>query len=204
MALWECLAPSQGQPTTGGQETGINGAVSAGWLWAEKWPRAVLPLLQDSCKGAGVTPRLTLTECLLFSISTRISPAPVRTPGTVDSTSSPFLTKFLDVDPLTGPEQGLCVCIDSRYWFAAESFSCILDHSNSSSFCFLISFFSILVFIMSLCFCFFLLYLFIARVLKLIQGSVYRWVLEISFYPALLTRHRRAEGERNYSRQSDL
>ncbi|RMC07147.1 hypothetical protein DUI87_16603 [Hirundo rustica rustica] len=46
---------------------------------------------------------------------TRIRLEPVRAPGTVDSTLSPFLKKFLELDPLTGPEQGLCVCIDSSF-----------------------------------------------------------------------------------------
>lgn len=96
-----------------------------------------------------------MIKCLLSSISTRISLEPVRTPGTVASTFSPFLKKFLELDPLTGPEQALCVCIESRYWFAAESLSCILGHSNSSSFFFWISFCSILVLIcpcISVCF----------------------------------------------------
>ncbi|XP_014724318.1 PREDICTED: histone-lysine N-methyltransferase SETDB2 isoform X3 [Sturnus vulgaris] len=49
-----------------------------------------------------------------FTNSTRISPEPVRTPRIIDSTFSPVLKKFLELDPLTGPEQGLCVCINAR------------------------------------------------------------------------------------------
>lgn len=128
-----------------------------------------------------------MIKCLLSSISTRISLEPVRTPEIVKSMFSPFLKKFLELDPLTGPEQALCVCMDSRYWFAAESFSCILGDSNSSSF-FWLSFYSSPN--MSLCFCLYLLYLLIAQVLKVIWWSVYRWVLEISFYPASFTRYR--------------
>ncbi|PKU33899.1 histone-lysine n-methyltransferase setdb2 [Limosa lapponica baueri] len=53
-----------------------------------------------------------------FTNSTRLLPEPVRTPGTVDSTFSLFLTEFpepSELDPLTGPEQGLCICIDSSF-----------------------------------------------------------------------------------------
>ncbi|XP_014724317.1 PREDICTED: histone-lysine N-methyltransferase SETDB2 isoform X2 [Sturnus vulgaris] len=100
-----------------------------------------------------------------FTNSTRISPEPVRTPRIIDSTFSPVLKKFLELDPLTGPEQGLCVCINARYWFAAESFSCIL----SNYLVFLLNFF---LFCSSsnmfLCFHLFLWYLFIAQVLELI------------------------------------
>ncbi|KAM6293303.1 uncharacterized protein LJ264_016573 isoform 1-T1 [Porphyrio hochstetteri] len=48
---------------------------------------------------------------------TSISPESVRTPGTVDCIFSLLLKKFpesLELDPLTGPEQGLCMYIDSR------------------------------------------------------------------------------------------
>lgn len=83
---------------------GLKRAVDAGYT--EEWPRTALPLLQDSYKGAGGILRLTMIKCLLFSISTRISLEPVRTPGTVDSTLSLFLKKFLELDSLTGPEQG--------------------------------------------------------------------------------------------------
>ncbi|XP_017589112.1 PREDICTED: PHD finger protein 11 isoform X2 [Corvus brachyrhynchos] len=74
----------------------------------------------SSLSVAGTNDGLTITPIHHLPVplggrSTRIFLEPVRTPGTVDSTFSPFLTKFLELDPLTGPEQGLCICIDSSF-----------------------------------------------------------------------------------------
>ncbi|XP_074901907.1 histone-lysine N-methyltransferase SETDB2-like [Buteo buteo] len=78
------------------------------------------------CKERGVTdgrfrpleepPPKVLAKVVL--LNTRISPESVRTPGAVDSTFSLFLKKFPEppeLDPLIGPEQGLCICIDSSF-----------------------------------------------------------------------------------------
>lgn len=113
-ALGECLASSQDQPTTEGQDTGINGAVGAGWLhrgMAKSCTSAASGFLQRCWSN----PKADLDRVSsVLHQHQDFSRACKRTPRTVDSTSSPFFTKFLELDPLAGPEQGLCVCIDSR------------------------------------------------------------------------------------------
>ncbi|KAL2310895.1 hypothetical protein Nmel_002575 [Mimus melanotis] len=65
--------------------------------------KAGTELTWDYGYEAGSMPE-TEISCHCGVQNTRISPEPVRTPGTVDSTFSLFLKKFLELDPLTGPE----------------------------------------------------------------------------------------------------
>lgn len=82
--------------------------IQAGCSCSEEQPRAVL-LLQGPDKGPGVTQGLTLTWSLVIFQHQDFSTEPGRAPGTAGSNFSTFLSGFPGTDPLTGPEQGLCM-----------------------------------------------------------------------------------------------